>query len=244
MKVAGAVRGVLPILDADWLDHLTVQSTTGGVPAPVDRDALVDAIAHCLGRSSVTWVQLRCKGAVARCAPFAALWMAALRRHGPHLVVVINDHVELAVSLAADGVHVGQTDTPVAVCRQRLGPDKLIGLSTHSLAEVEDANRADVDYVGFGPLFATCTKPDAAAVQGVTRLAAVCRTARKPVVAIGGIQVADLAQVATAGATAAAMISGLWAAGQWQQRLAQAEQAWEQGSRRPPRLGHVRQEEV
>ncbi len=220
------MRGLLPILDADWLDRVGLVPAIGVGAMPLGRHPMVEAIARHLGQSAISWVQLRCKGDAERCLPFLSMWMEALRHHSPHLTIMINDHVELALALGADGVHVGQGDTSVEGCRRLLGPHKMVGLSTHSLAEVLAANQAAVDYIGFGPLFATGTKPDASAVQGLNRLAEVCRAADKPVVAIGGIQVAGLAEVAAAGATAVAMISGLWEKGGWKSRLEEAERGW------------------
>ncbi|MBF0462683.1 MAG: thiamine phosphate synthase [Magnetococcales bacterium] len=220
-----AIRGVLPILDADWLDRLELISATEIRRFQSGRDSVIGTLARCLGASGVSCVQLRCKDQ-ARCTPFATLWVTALRQYAPHIALIINDHVELAVALAADGVHVGQEDTPVATCRRLLGPHKLVGWSTHTPAEILLANQAAVDYVGFGPLFPTHTKPDAQAAQGVDRLAEACRVAQKPVVAIGGIQVGDMAPIAATGASAVAMISGLWEKESWQQRLEQATQAW------------------
>ncbi|MBF0401255.1 MAG: thiamine phosphate synthase [Magnetococcales bacterium] len=235
MRRVQTIRGLLPILDADWLEHGEWMPTDGLRHLHTEPESLVQTVVRHLGRSTVSAVQLRCKDTPQRCAAFVALWVDALRRHCPQITIIINDHVELAVQLAADGVHVGQEDMPVARCRQLLGADKLVGLSTHNLAEVRAANQAEVDYIGFGPLFATQTKPDAQAAQGLEQLAAICQLATRPVVAIGGIQATDMAQVAATGATAAAMISGLWGRKEnregWQQRLQEAEEGWHAGHR-------------
>lgn len=256
------IRGVLPILDADWLARTALFSekqarhgrsngsqmrhgrSDGSVmprgiaksdgrilsdaPAPSDDYAPSDDhatpkdIARFLGGSTISSVQLRCKGTGREAFLFASLWMQALRTHSPHITVMINDHVALALALKADGVHVGQDDMPVALCRQLLGPDKIIGLSTHSAEEVVAANRSDADYIGFGPVFATHSKPDAQPAQGLASLADVCRLSQKPVVAIGGIHLSQMEAVAASGASAIAMISGVWDKRMWPQRLAQA----------------------
>ncbi|MBF0161269.1 MAG: thiamine phosphate synthase [Magnetococcales bacterium] len=227
------VRGLLPILDADCLDRLELISSADMRRFHAGQDSPVFRIARCLGEASVASVQLRCKGEGLRCASFVSVWVEALRRHAPGVAIIVNDHVELALTLAADGVHVGQEDMPVARCRLLLGPERMVGLSTHTLAEVQEANRMAVDYIGYGPLFATHSKPDAQAARGMASLAEVCRLAVKPVVAIGGIQVAHLEQIAASGAAAAAMISGLWQRVEgwdaWAHRLREAVKQWKPG---------------
>ncbi|MBF0584639.1 MAG: thiamine phosphate synthase [Magnetococcales bacterium] len=235
MRRTPIIRGLLPILDADWLERIELVSAAEIRRFYAGQESVIQTIARRLGASSaLSCVQVRCKDRPERCASFAALWVEALRRYSPHVTVIINDHVELAIQLAADGVHVGQEDRPVALCRRLLGREKLIGLSTHTLAEVAAAHEAGVDYIGFGPLFTTQTKPDAQAAQGIARLAEVCQHARQPVVAIGGIQNMHMAEIAATGAAAVAMISGIWGTegenGEkkegWLRRLEQAERAW------------------
>ncbi|MEO5352364.1 MAG: thiamine phosphate synthase [Magnetococcus sp. XQGC-1] len=226
MSGPAVIRGILPLLDADWLERVELISAADVRRFRSGAPAVITTIARSFDELAIPSVQLRCKGAGRRCTEFVSLWVDALRQYSPRVAIVINDHLELAVALAADGVHVGQEDQPVATCRQRLGPDKLIGLSTHSPAEVLAANRAEVDYIGFGPLFTTHTKQDAQAAQGVARLAEACRLARKPVVAIGGIQSSDAERIAAAGAAAMAMISGLWERENWRERMEGAVSAW------------------
>ncbi|MEO5339932.1 MAG: thiamine phosphate synthase [Magnetococcus sp. MYC-9] len=228
-RAAEAIRGVLPILDADWLDRSGLVTLADIRRLRVGRPSTIGSIARFLGECSIASVQLRCKGSSQRAAPFAAVWVEALRTFSPQVAIVINDHVDLAVALAVDGVHVGQGDMPVAQCRHLLGPERMVGLSTHSLEEVRLARLEGVDYVGFGPVFATRTKPDVQATQGLSQLAGVCRAAGLPVVAIGGIGMARIGQVAAAGAAAAAMISGLWDRESWPQRLQQASKEWQEG---------------
>lgn len=231
------IRGILPILDAGQLagqglfSDIPSDPASGlGVPPGLDeagRHAAAERIARFLGGTAVSSVQLRCKGPPEEAHHFIGIWLQALRTHSPHMAVIVNDHVELAKTLEADGVHVGQDDTPVAVCRHILGPTKLIGLSTHTMEEVRAANgQAGLDYIGFGPVFPTHSKQDAASVQGVDNLAKACRVARMPVVAIGGIQHPQLEAVHRAGATSAAMIGGLWERTRWAHLLEQAERRW------------------
>ena len=189
------------------------------------KDSSIKEIACALGRSAISSVQLRCKGTGREAHRFASLWTQALRTHCPHVAIIINDRVELASALEADGVHVGQEDTPVAVCRHILGPDKIVGLSTHSMEEVLAANQNGVDYIGFGPVFSTRSKPDACPPQGLFRLEEVCRTAHVPVVAIGGIQQPQIKAIAEAKNSATAMISSLWGK-DWRQHLERASRLW------------------
>lgn len=131
------------------------------------------------------------------------------RAHGVPLV--IDDHVDIALAAGADGVHVGQRDLPAEAARRLMGPDALIGLSVSNLAEVADANRLDavVDYLGAGPVYATPTKTDASAPCGTGGLALMCREARFPTVAIGGIQAHNAAEVMEAKPAGLAVVSAI-----------------------------------
>ncbi|MBF0340670.1 MAG: thiamine phosphate synthase [Magnetococcales bacterium] len=210
------LHGILPILDATYLEQIDT--------------LLPDTVARHLNTLPISWVQLRAKGDPDQTHAFMLRWQTALRQHAPGIRVMLNDRVSLVETLQAAGVHVGQEDTTVETCRQLLTPGRLIGLSTHSLEEIRQAETWKVDYVGFGPVFATLTKKDARAVQGVTALAEVCRQTRLPVVAIGGITLESLPAVAAAGAAGAAMISALWQK-DWEWRMEEACRRWEQGHR-------------
>jgi thiamine-phosphate pyrophosphorylase len=102
--------------------------------------------------------------------------------------VVVNDALDLALAADADGVHLGQEDLHPDEARALLGPDRLIGLSTHDLEQVDEAADLGVDYVGFGPVFATATKGYTRGL-GTEALIHACAVARLPVLAIGGIHV-------------------------------------------------------
>ena len=119
---------------------------------------------------------------------------------------VLNDHPDLVPLTGADGVHVGQDDLAVPRVREIVGPDAIIGLSTHSLNQAQGA--ACVDYIGFGPLFATPTKPDYVPV-GLDQVRAVNEQVRVPVFCIGGIKRGNLPDVLAAGATRAVIVSGI-----------------------------------
>ena len=134
------------------------------------------------------------------------------REHGVRLL--INDRVDIAMLTGAEGVHLGQDDLPPAEARKLLGPDALIGFSTHTIEQVNAAMNEPIDYVAFGPIFSTATKADPDPVVGLDLLQDAKRIAgAMPVVAIGGIDAANVASVLAAGADSAAMISELYRAG-------------------------------
>jgi thiamine-phosphate pyrophosphorylase len=164
-----------------------------------------------LARGGARLVQIRDKD-----TPVADL-LADLRRcvefASKHDVrILVNDRCDLVLSSGAAGVHLGQQDLPPAAARTLLGPDRVIGYSTHSMREVEKSLDAPVDYIGFGPVFATTTKANPSRVVGLTRLKRVCHSSLRPVVAIGGIGLAQVRAVLDAGAASAAVISGLMCA--------------------------------
>lgn len=123
---------------------------------------------------------------------------------------VVNDHADIAAAIDADGVHLGQDDLPIACARKLLGKEKCIGISTHSIEQAKAAEAAGADYIGFGPLYATATK-DAGAAQGIAALSSITKSVSIPVIAIGGIQHANIRDVLQAGAAGAAVISALLA---------------------------------
>lgn len=194
--------GIYPILDAAWL-HRYLQEETW---SSGDRVRL----ARELDTAFIRQVQLRCKDSAEHCRKFFARWIEVLRSEAAVVQVIINDHLQLTRELGADGIHVGQDDTPVAQCRTFLGPRPIIGLSTHHQTEVQSAAATVADYIGFGPIFETHSKPDTEPVCGLSTLKAAVQNSPKPVVAIGGIHLDNLFSVALHGAHAAAIISGLW----------------------------------
>ncbi|MFC3750719.1 thiamine phosphate synthase [Paenibacillus sp. GCM10012306] len=123
---------------------------------------------------------------------------------------IVNDDIELAIQLDADGVHIGQEDEPAASIRRRLGSGKIIGVSAHNMVEVQQAISDGADYLGIGPVYPTSSKDDARAVQG-TRLIMEIREAGIdiPLVGIGGITAANAAPVIAAGADGISVISAI-----------------------------------
>jgi len=156
-----------------------------------------------------TLIQLRDKEASPK--TFLKEAEAALGIAQPHNVkLIINDRVDVAMAMGADGVHLGQTDMPVDAARKLLKANSIIGLSTHNLSQVRAARTLPVDYIAFGPIFETPSKADHEPVIGQGQLAEVRRILGElPLVAIGGIYPDNVHGVLTAGADSVALISAL-----------------------------------
>jgi thiamine-phosphate pyrophosphorylase len=125
--------------------------------------------------------------------------------------VIINDRVDIAMAVGADGVHLGQDDMPPAAARSLLGPDSIIGFSTHSLAQAAQAAPLPVDYVAIGPIFPTSTKQSTNSPVGLEQLQSIRGIVDGlPLVAIGGLTLENSAKVLAGGVDACALISDLW----------------------------------
>lgn len=171
---------------------------------------LIDIVRDAV-KGGVTMVQLREK--TASTAEFVAL---AGRLHdmlGPlGIPLIINDRIDVALAVDAEGVHIGQSDMPYDIARKILGPEKIIGLSVESLDDVHAANGLDVDYVGISPVFATPTKTDTARPFGLDGLAEAVRLSVHPTVAIGGMNAGTAASVMSCGTDGIAVVSAIIAA--------------------------------
>ncbi|MBO7749027.1 thiamine phosphate synthase [Paenibacillus sp. MWE-103] len=121
---------------------------------------------------------------------------------------IVNDHIDVALEVGADGAHFGQDDMPLAEARRILGPDAIIGISTHSLEQALAAERGGADYIGVGPVFPTGTKPGRAAVTTAYVREAAANVSI-PWVAIGGITLANADEVLAAGATRLCAVSAI-----------------------------------
>ncbi len=121
---------------------------------------------------------------------------------------IIDDFIDLAIAVNADGVHIGQSDLPPQVVRNLIGEDKIIGLSTHEVAQLEKSNELGdiIDYIGVGPVYATQTKKNAVPV-GFSYVDYAAKHAKHPFVAIGGIKEHNICDVAQYGATTFAIVS-------------------------------------
>jgi thiamine-phosphate pyrophosphorylase len=122
--------------------------------------------------------------------------------------LIVNDYAEVASSTPVQGVHVGQDDDSIEVVRQKVARDILVGKSTHSLEQACAAEREGADYIGFGPIFATPTKPDYAPI-GLENITRVHAEVNLPIFCIGGINIDNLQRVIDAGAKRVVMVSAL-----------------------------------
>ena len=134
-----------------------------------------------------------------------------LRRASADLgaALMINDRCDLALAVDADGVHLGQRDLPLVQARALMGTEKIIGISTHRLDQVEAATRGGADYIGFGPIFHTDTKADHEPVVGLDGLRQIRARTTLPIFAIGGLESENIAEVKNAGADGVALISAV-----------------------------------
>jgi len=129
-----------------------------------------------------------------------------------HVPLIINDRVDVALAVEADGVHIGQNDMPYPLARRLLGPRAIIGLSVETMDQVLEAEAYDVDYLGVSPIFPTPTKTDTLGAWGLEGLAEVRRVSRHRLVAIGGLNASNAAEVIRAGADGIAVVSAICAA--------------------------------
>ena len=171
----------------------------------------VDEVVSAAIDGGVTLVQLRDKNIDAR--PMLALGRRLLELLRPAGIgLIVNDRIDVALALDAEGVHIGQQDMPYAEARRQLGPKKIIGVSVGSEAEARQAAGWDVDYVGVGPVYPTATKPDAGMALGADEAARLARISGHRAVAIGGIDVTNAAALYAAGLEGVAVISAICAA--------------------------------
>ena len=190
-----------------------------GVPFRLPRiypitDRTISALTHTeqvaqLLRGGATLIQLREKTNAAG-AFFNDAASAVRLARAAGATIIINDRVDIALALEASGVHLGQTDMPARAARQLLGRDAIIGYSTHNLAQVTEALDLPIDYLAFGPIFPTRSKENPDPVAGLDHLHEAKALAKDiPLVAIGGINQANMADVFMAGADSIAIISGI-----------------------------------
>ena len=197
-----AVSPIYPIIDVDLC------RVRG-----VDPAAFADA---CL-RGGATLLQVRRKGGGS--GGFLSLVRDIVERARPwQAAVIVNDRADIARMAGAQGVHVGQEDLPVPAVRAVCGPEAIVGLSTHTEAQVDAAVDEEVDYLAVGPIFATATKDTGYTARGLDLVGYAARRG-KPVVAIGGITVEGARRAREAGATAVAVISDLLAGNDHEARI-------------------------
>lgn len=164
-------------------------------------------MAEAMIAGGVDLIQLRAKGhANAEIAEIAAKVHRIAAERGVPLI--INDHPEIARVVPAEGVHLGQDDMALAEAREIAGPDCMVGKSTHSVDQAIRAFHEGADYIGFGPIFATPTKPDYPPI-GLNEIQEVHDAVRIPIFCIGGIKLDNLPEVLAAGARRVVIVSGL-----------------------------------
>lgn len=178
---------------------VTSQSRSGGRPTLVILEAAL--------RGGVRLVQLREKE-----MPLRELYAIAIEARrmtaDAGALLIINDRIDVALAVGADGVHLGQDDLPIAAGRA-LAPDLIIGASTHSIAEADEAAADGASYVNIGPVFPTDTKVCAAGFLGLDGLREVAATVSLPFTVMGGIKRAHIPDLRTAGATIIALVTAV-----------------------------------
>ena len=179
-------------------------------------DTTISGLSHCeqvkrLIAGGAALIQLRDKRASSRV--FYSDAQAAIQiARAAGVKLIINDRVDIALALRADGVHLGQEDMPVDAARRILGDQAVIGFSTHNLEQIREALHLPIDYLAFGPIFPTASKRNPDPVAGLNQLKRACEMVLPmPLVAIGGINRSNAPDVLNAGASAVAVISAVLA---------------------------------
>lgn len=164
--------------------------------------------AELLLKSGVDILQLRAKDRQPTEVEILGKQLLPLAREAG-VPLIINDHPQVAANVGADGVHVGQDDMPVAAARALIGQNKIVGKSTHSLEQAIAAQAEGADYIGFGPLFATPTKPGRPAIGTRDIAAAHQQVTDIPIFCIGGVKLENLPALVEAGARRVVIVSGI-----------------------------------
>lgn len=198
MKLRGKFPRLYPILDAGYL------------PAEGRAEFLARLIGE-LADAGVEILQYRNK--LDNEAELLADARVMREAAGDRMLLMMNDWPRLAVEAGFDGVHVGQADLSPAEARAIVGPERVVGISTHNEAQLRTANAAPVDYVAIGPVYATSTKDNPEPDVGLQGVRMARRETRKPLVAIGGITAENAADVWAAGADSVAVIAAVFGPG-------------------------------
>lgn len=193
-------------------DPIPFPSGRGIVYVITDRRAagersLIEIVRAAL-RGGAHVIQLRDKDAPARDMIALGEELLSLTR-AAGVPLIVNDRVDVALALDADGVHVGQDDIPANMARRIIGPDRILGVSVATVEQAQQAARDGATYVSVGDLFGTPSKPDAGPPIGLAPLTEIARAVDLPVLGIGGITIANAASVVRAGAVGVAVISAV-----------------------------------
>jgi thiamine-phosphate pyrophosphorylase len=165
-------------------------------------------VAEAAIRGGVTVVQYREKSASTRRMLEEARELRQICR-AAGVPFIVNDRVDIALAVDADGVHVGQDDMPASLARRLIGKARILGVSAGNVEEARRAAADGADYIGASPVFATATKPDAPPAMGVEGLRKMAGAVSIPVVAIGGMNVENAASILAAGAAGLAVVSAI-----------------------------------
>jgi thiamine-phosphate pyrophosphorylase len=185
----------------DWSVYIVTDQQAAGERA-------LPEIVRAAIQGGATAVQLRAKVATTR--EMVALGQALLAITRPAgIPLIVNDRLDVALAIEADGAHVGQDDLPAAMARQILGPERILGVSAETVGQAQQAERDGANYLGVGDVFGTPSKPDAGSPIGIDGLAATVRAVALPVVAIGGITLDNAPAVIAVGAVGVAVISAV-----------------------------------
>jgi thiamine-phosphate pyrophosphorylase len=159
-------------------------------------------------KGGVTMVQLREKD----CPTLDFVNLAILLKNllvSYHIPLIINDRLDIALASDADGLHIGQQDMPYPIARRILGKDRIIGVSVENVDQAKEAEKSDMDYIGLSPIFLTGTKPELANALGLEGIRKIASFSKHCMVAIGGINAENAAEVLKAGATGLAVVSAI-----------------------------------
>lgn len=185
----------------DWSLCVITDERTAG-----DR-SLLDIVRAAI-QGGATMIQLRAKSATTRAIVTLGQALHEVTRSAG-VPLIINDRIDIALALDAEGVHVGQDDMPAAIARRIMGPDRILGVSAETVAQAQQAARDGADYLGVGTVFATPSKADVGPPIGIAGLTEIARGVALPVVAIGGITIENARSVMEAGAAGLAVISAV-----------------------------------
>lgn len=134
------------------------------------------------------------------------------RLKGKNVPLIINDRVDVALAVDADGVHVGQKDLPCSVIREMLGPDKIIGVSINTFDQIHKAHEEGVDYLSLSPVYPTPTKPDTTEPFGIAGLIKARKMTTTPLITIGGINKSNIGEIMATGVDGVALVSAICSA--------------------------------
>jgi len=188
-------------ISIDWSLYLVTDRTVVG------NRSLIVAVEEAL-KGGVTVVQYREKHASTRVMLEEALALSRLCR-SYNVPFLVNDRIDIALAVDADGVHLGQDDMPPAIARRILGSEKIIGLTVHNEEELVEAESQKVDYLSFAPVFATSTKPDHKTPLGIEGVAQLASKVSLPCVAIGGIKEHHVEMLAQTGIDGICVVSAI-----------------------------------